>query len=501
MTNLSLGLILLIFTCIGFPVLLFSIIRKDESDASVFYMLMCASNALWAVFNALFYLLPDERTALLFYELRFVFVCYSSIFTYLFALKSLRHVSLKNSSLFVINIFPLATMALVLTNKYHGLMRTGLSVVLVNGVRTIRNSNGIWFWVHCSICYACLMMAAVLMIRQFLRLPRNYRLPVTVMFSGICMTMLTTLLSVLDFLPYSFDVAPIVVQISQIIFFYALYNTHSLDMLFTSRDTIFEKAGYAIFILNNDGGIMDYNLKAAKIGKETGIINLYGTVFATLLENWMNAYSGRAFEEDPSIFTVHRDNADAHYQLSSTAISNNRGKEIGSYVEITNITPIMSFVHRLQDFAYYDQLTGLYNRHSFTLKLPEFGEASSLPLGVVVGDVNRLKQVNDTFGHAVGDELLKTITGLLVDSSPSRASWFRTGGDEFIGLVPNTSADEMESLLHKVWAGCEELKDPRFLSSEIALAYRIKSSEEQDISALMNEADRLMYENKYNRRK
>lgn len=500
MSNLSLGIILIISACIGLPVFFQSIRRRRERDASLFYSLMCISNALWAVFNALFYLIPDGNAALLFYELRFVFVSYSALFTFLFVLQSLKHRLPGKPVLALLCVVPLITLALVLTNQFHHLMRVDIGIRMVDGVRTITNENGPWFWVHCAYCYTLMLLAGGLMIQQYRRLPQNFRLPIAIMLCSLLLTMAATLLSIFDLLPLSIDAAPIVVQISQIIFYYTLYHSHSLDILFTSRDAVFENAGHAIFILDVDGRIMDYNQQATLMGRDVGISSLYERPYRDVLDQWIKAYGGRIFQEDASIFTIHRDETDVNYQVASADIFNQHHKAIGSYTEVKNITPMMSLVHKLQDFAYYDQLTGLRNRRSLVYELGKLDSAEYLPLGIVAGDVNRLKRVNDTHGHATGDLLLQSITKILVQSSPEKTLWFRAGGDEFIALNPRTNDGEMSRLLDEVRERCAALTDPRFLGADIALAYRMQTDPAQNIQDLLDNADRAMYTDKNDRR-
>lgn len=61
----------------------------------------------------------------------------------------------------------------------------------------------------------------------------------------------------------------------------------------------------------------------------------------------------------------------------------------------------------LEFLSYHDQLTGLYNRRYFEEMLPYYDTKAHLPLTVIMADVNGLKMVNDSFGHAVGDRILK----------------------------------------------------------------------------------------------
>lgn len=94
----------------------------------------------------------------------------------------------------------------------------------------------------------------------------------------------------------------------------------------------------------------------------------------------------------------------------------------------------------LEQAALTDALTGMHNRRYFNdaIKeyLDEFGRISR-PVGLMVLDLDHFKQVNDTHGHDVGDEVLRTVAGCLKDMTRYHDVTARLGGEEFAVLVPN----------------------------------------------------------------
>lgn len=88
--------------------------------------------------------------------------------------------------------------------------------------------------------------------------------------------------------------------------------------------------------------------------------------------------------------------------------------------------------------AAFDDLTQLYNRRQFILHLSkaiEVARGRAEPLILVLADLDHFKPINDTHGHLAGDEVLKTVSGLLRDSLPARAEVGRLGGEEFAVLL------------------------------------------------------------------
>ncbi|PYM19779.1 MAG: hypothetical protein DMD81_03085 [Candidatus Rokuibacteriota bacterium] len=96
---------------------------------------------------------------------------------------------------------------------------------------------------------------------------------------------------------------------------------------------------------------------------------------------------------------------------------------------------------RLKETSFKDDVTGLYNRRFFTIRLEE--EISRYrrfnhPLSIVVLDLDHFKQVNDELGHQVGDETLRAVAQVLTKHSRGLNVVSRYGGDEFTMLLVET---------------------------------------------------------------
>ena len=155
---------------------------------------------------------------------------------------------------------------------------------------------------------------------------------------------------------------------------------------------------------------------------------------------------------------------------------------------------------KLQFMAFYDPLTGLLNRRVMESILKrEFVRVQryKTPLSVAFIDVNDFKQINDTFGHATGDDLLKHIASLLVDMSRESDVATRFAGDEFVLICPETSANSTETMLMRLKG---YIKDhPLVMESNkipFSISYGIASTEDETIldpSALLKKADEALY--------
>ncbi|MBS0253096.1 MAG: GGDEF domain-containing protein [Proteobacteria bacterium] len=115
---------------------------------------------------------------------------------------------------------------------------------------------------------------------------------------------------------------------------------------------------------------------------------------------------------------------------------NNRLQQ--SQAQIDKLRINLSDSHRL---GMLDALTSLKNRHWLEVHLPKEVEAAALakePLSIIMADVDNFKRINDTFGHAVGDEILRRFAELLSKNIKGRDTAARYGGEEFIVVLPQT---------------------------------------------------------------
>jgi diguanylate cyclase (GGDEF)-like protein len=103
--------------------------------------------------------------------------------------------------------------------------------------------------------------------------------------------------------------------------------------------------------------------------------------------------------------------------------------------------------------AVIDQLTGMLNRKALAVRVQELAQQSSVtgePVGVIVADLDRFKQVNDTRGHAAGDAVLKDVAYVLRKQLRAFDLAYRLGGEEFLILVPGSDLEQTAELAERL---------------------------------------------------
>ena len=124
----------------------------------------------------------------------------------------------------------------------------------------------------------------------------------------------------------------------------------------------------------------------------------------------------------------------------------------------------------IQRLAVTDSLTGLYNRHKLQDSLNtevERAKRYNRPLSIIMVDMDELKVINDTYGHAAGDEALKVVAKSIERSIRKVDLGTRLGGDEFIVLLPEADREEAASVAKRIR---ETIMEMEFESGKLSVS-------------------------------
>ncbi len=136
-----------------------------------------------------------------------------------------------------------------------------------------------------------------------------------------------------------------------------------------------------------------------------------------------------------------------------------------------------------------DSLTGLLNRHAY------FADVSNDPksiTAIISIDMNGLKRINDTVGHAAGDEALVTLSMCFVKPLKNKQSGYRIGGDEFIIVCRKTSKEDVLNIVQQIRDNVAETE------YSCAIGYSFNLEGDKSVSDLLKESDEMMYLEKEN---
>ena len=141
--------------------------------------------------------------------------------------------------------------------------------------------------------------------------------------------------------------------------------------------------------------------------------------------------------------------------------------------------------------AAHDALTGLYNRSSYD-EMRKQSEGKKVALVIV--DVDLFKKVNDTYGHEMGDKVLRRVAGVLSSSFRDADKVCRIGGDEFSVIMMNVSSGMKDILARKIHDAAEILRQSENGTPAVTISVGIAFSDQvRDSENLFKKADRALY--------
>ncbi len=157
-------------------------------------------------------------------------------------------------------------------------------------------------------------------------------------------------------------------------------------------------------------------------------------------------------------------------------------------------------IKKLKHESERDFLTGLYNRRSiitFLEKFIELSKRNDKPLSFMILDLDKFKRINDTYGHIVGDEVLKSVARAIEDSIRSSDIAGRFGGEEFSVILPETNLNKACDVAERIRSNIENMR-VKNQNEDISITVSVGVAEFKDdtINGFIGKADKALYEAK-----
>ncbi|HLD22602.1 MAG TPA: diguanylate cyclase, partial [Sulfuricurvum sp.] len=197
-------------------------------------------------------------------------------------------------------------------------------------------------------------------------------------------------------------------------------------------------------------------------------------------ELWTMILSGEVYR---NTLINRKKNGDLYYEKKTiTPLKDDNHQIIGFISTGKDVTEETMLNQEIERIAMIDKLTGIYNRHKFEEFFVLESERSrrfSLPLSMILIDIDHFKSVNDTYGHDVGDEVLKGLALVVQTNIRKNDIFARWGGEEFLVLSPGANEKSIQELAEKLRKSVEAAVFPEVGRITISLGI---STFEQDNS-------------------
>lgn len=181
--------------------------------------------------------------------------------------------------------------------------------------------------------------------------------------------------------------------------------------------------------------------------------------------------------------------------MLKTPYWDSKGNMVGLLGISRDITERKRREDEILHISYHDQLTGLYNRRFYEEELIRLDLKHNLPLSIVIADINGLKLVNDSFGHAVGDKLLKVVAGTIQKGLRSEDIMARYGGDEFVIIFPKTDTLEAKQIISR-FKDLLNQEDVNGIHISVSFGVETKLNEHENLQDIIKKSEDHMNRNK-----
>ncbi|WP_111573066.1 sensor domain-containing diguanylate cyclase [Halanaerobium saccharolyticum] len=172
--------------------------------------------------------------------------------------------------------------------------------------------------------------------------------------------------------------------------------------------------------------------------------------------------------------------------------------QIGIYALYRDITERKKKEKQIEYLSFHDELTGLYNRRYFENELKRLNSSRQHPITIVIGDLDGLKIINDTYGHQKGDQYIASTANILKKTARIEDIIARIGGDEFALILPQTAAEEAEGFCRRLKLNIQEFNQQQQLEKPLSISFGfdVMQDNSSDLARIFNQADQNMYLNK-----
>ncbi|MDP2661240.1 MAG: histidine kinase N-terminal 7TM domain-containing protein [Dehalococcoidia bacterium] len=359
---------------------------------------------------------------------------------------------LTRRNLALLGMEPIAVFLLVLTNDMHRLIWTANLLDTSLLFTVLVNEHGVGFWFHAAYSYGLLIASTCLLVQLLVRSRQIYGLQASALLIAALVPWIGNgvYLSHLEPFP-KLDLTPLAFTISSLCIAWSVSGLRLGDIGSVSRRSAIEGMSDAFLVLDPAGRIMVANPAARNLlgGPDTKLIG-------RLLQEVWPAWHERAApysNGSPPMYTemkLNEGGKESTYDVRFSPLTDWRGWMVSKVVVIRDITERKLLEEELairyqeaRNLADRDSLTGLLNHRAIHERLEqelERAQRYAQQCSIVIMDLDGFKLFNDTYGHPVGDSVLRNIAALLAGKLRRSDSLSRYGGDEFMVVLPQTDA-------------------------------------------------------------
>lgn len=360
--------------------------------------------------------------------------------------------------------------------------------------------GGPLFWANAIYSYLLVLLSMLLIALRVRRSSGLFRRQLVLILAAIGLPLLNSVIFILGYSPLpNADNTPFVFSVTALILAYAILRFQLLDVTPIARHMLVEIMSDGLLVLDSRNRVVDMNPVAQRELEIASLGRVIGRPVTEALADWprlLGRFHGLTQERTEF---VTGDNPPRYLDVRISPLMDERSQEVGRLVIWRDVSALRLAQIELEKLAITDELTGLYNRR-YLLRMAEQERYRAIradrPLSLLIIDIDHFKQINDRYGHPVGDEALRQFAQICQQNIRQIDLLGRFGGEEFILLLPETNREQAqqaaERLRRLVEEASVETEDFSF-GLTISLGITSLTDEEESIDTLLLRADQALY--------
>lgn len=445
-------LLLILFICLVIDIILvlFAVTRPDRERTSNFTLLCCL-----LVIYTLGYIAElnadtsgEAHIALIIQNFAIPGIAPFFFLTSITLFSSVKY-SHWHTAAAVVYVFTFFT--IVLTNDMHLLYYTSIDMIESGGDYFLKLGRGPLYTLNQAASMLLLILGYAFLFVRFFRGSGKIRRQMIFFVIGSFITFVANVLNFSGLLPTGVDPTPIALTLGLIVFSISFILDDLVDVIVRARNIALETMDDALVVLDRDGDFLYCNSSAKSLFPE--LEKLDSSEPLTGVQAWPVEPGDLDSERDVK-FSIENATGSKYYMAQIRMIYRKwRQKSIGVSIVVHDITETTEFMNQLEELAITDPLTNIYNRRSLfeliEISLGSRGRENKSSL-VITFDIDNFKQINDNYGHLVGDKVLVEISAAIKHQLRSYDIFGRTGGDEFLIFAAIEDREVAESFVERL---------------------------------------------------
>ncbi|GLC90039.1 histidine kinase N-terminal 7TM domain-containing diguanylate cyclase [Lysinibacillus piscis] len=472
--------------------------RHHYTKIAYWFILYTGLLAIYC-FASAFGLMATTMTAAKFWvTLQYVGIAFSAPIGLLFIMYYLG-LKITTQRIVALLIIPCISFIMVATNDIHHFHYRIYEFDPHLGAPYIEQEIGIWYIIHGVFTFTCLLVAFLLVLFQWRETAKTYRVQLISLMCSQLIPMVTSFIYLMGVISHGIDPVPIVMLISSLLFLWSISSSRLFRIMPVTKDAIFNSINDGVIVLDEFYRLIEFNpacqkmfpqLDKSMFGKDIYEVwrMLSKDVMPFQLDTITSSYECQLELADTASYT---------YRVQVTLLQHSQNSK-GWLIIFTDITELKMLQGKLENLAYYDELTQIYNRRAFFQQCnKEFEEAqrTSTAFSVILMDIDYFKKINDVYGHVVGDHVLVHVVEMCQSQLHHREILARYGGEEFVLALNDYTLVEGEALANRIR---QHIETHPFLLNGEAISVTVscgvaEMQEELTLYQLLNRADQALY--------